>query len=113
MFLGRSVTQHKNMGDDTARIIDEEVRMFIDRNYDRAKLLLTDNIDILHTMAAALIKYETIDSHQIDELMAGRDAPPPSDWDDNIETPTDKGSGSSKVREAKGDGSIGGPASQH
>ena len=112
VFLGRSVTQHKNMGDDTARIIDEEVRNFIDRNYERARTLLTDNINILHNMAKALIKYETIDARQIDELMAGHDAPPPQDWDDSIETPP-TGGGSSKTRDIKGDGSIGGPASQH
>jgi cell division protease FtsH len=113
VFLGRSVTQHKNMGDDTARIIDEEVRNFIDRNYERARTLLTENISILHNMAKALIKYETIDAHQIDELMAGHDAPPPQDWDDGMETPSDPGSGSTKARDIKGDGSIGGPASQH
>ena len=113
VFLGRSVTQHKNMGDDTARIIDEEVRNFIDRNYERARTLLKENISILHNMAKALIKYETIDAHQIDELMAGHDAPPPQDWDDSMETPSDPGSGSAKTRDIKGDGSIGGPASQH
>jgi len=113
VFLGRSVTQHKNMGDDTARIIDEEVRQFIDRNYERARTLLTENINILHNMARALIKYETIDARQIDELMAGHEAPPPQDWDDSMEIPPDPGGGPSKTRDAKGDGTIGGPASQH
>jgi cell division protease FtsH len=113
VFLGRSVTQHKNMGDDTARIIDEEVRSFIDRNYERARTLLTENIKILHNMAKALIKYETIDAGQIDELMAGHEAPPPKDWDEHLDTPVDPGGGSSKARDIKGDGSIGGPASQH
>ena len=113
VFLGRSVTQHKNMGDDTARIIDEEVRSFIDRNYERARTLLTENINILHNMAKALIKYETIDAGQIDELMAGHEAPPPKDWDEHLDTPVDPGGGSSKARDIKGDGSIGGPASQH
>ncbi len=113
VFLGRSVTQHKNMGDDTARIIDEEVRSFIDRNYERARTLLTENIKILHNMSKALIKYETIDADQINELMAGREAPPPKDWDEHLDTPVDPGGGSSKAKDIKGDGSIGGPASQH
>jgi cell division protease FtsH len=89
------------------------VRSFIDRNYERARTLLTENINVLHNMAKALIKYETIDAGQIDELMAGREAPPPKDWDEQMEPPVDPGNGSSKARDIKSDGSIGGPASQH
>ncbi|KEY91604.1 ATP-dependent zinc metalloprotease [Candidatus Photodesmus blepharus] len=69
VFLGRSVTQTKHMSDDTARLIDDEVRKVIDRNYDRAKRILENNMDIMHAMKDALIKYETIDSGQIDDLM--------------------------------------------
>src|SRR5210317_943335 len=61
VFLGRSVTQHKNMGDDTARIIDQEIRSLIDSNYERAETILKERMDILHAMTDALIKYETID----------------------------------------------------
>jgi cell division protease FtsH len=82
VFLGHSVTQHKNVSDDTAHAIDEEIRAFIDRNYQRAKDLLTSNRDKLEMMAAALIKFETITAEQIREIMKGKEPPPPKDWDD-------------------------------
>jgi cell division protease FtsH len=80
VFLGHTVTQRKEISDDTAHIIDQEVRAVIDRNYVRAKTLLTDNLNILHLMAEALIKYETIDNDQIEEIMAGKPPSPPADW---------------------------------
>ncbi|RDD83743.1 ATP-dependent zinc metalloprotease FtsH [Dyella tabacisoli] len=80
VFLGRSVTQHKNVSNETARKIDEEVRDILDRAYARTKQLLTDNIDKLHVMAETLLQYETIDAHQIDDIMAGREPGPPADW---------------------------------
>ena len=112
VFLGRSVTQHKNLGDDTARIIDEEVRNFIDRNYERAETILKENTNILHMMADALMKYETIDSAQIDALMEGKEPPPPEDWTDTGTSPKDSGGGPG-TRKTKADGPIGGPASEH
>jgi cell division protease FtsH len=112
VFLGRSVTQHKNLGDDTARIIDEEVRNFIDRNYERAETILKENMNILHMMAEALMKYETIDTAQIDALMEGKVPPPPEDWTDTGPTPKDSGGGAS-AKKPKADGPIGGPASEH
>jgi cell division protease FtsH len=114
VFLGRSVTQHKNLGDDTARIIDEEIRSLIDTNYERAKTLLKEHLEVLHTMTDALMKYETIDAGQIDALMAGKDVPAPKDWidmdddDDTSGSTTDK-----KAKKDSGDGTIGGPAGQH
>ncbi|WP_243040961.1 ATP-dependent zinc metalloprotease FtsH [Dyella sedimenti] len=86
VFLGRSVTQHKNVSDETARKIDEEVRSILDRAYSRTKQLLTDNIEKLHVMADALLQYETIDAHQIDDIMAGRIPGPPADWSKNSTT---------------------------
>lgn len=80
VFLGRSVTQHKNISDDTARMIDAEIRDIIDRNYERAKKILMDDIDKLHAMAKALMKYETIDSKQIDDIMKGDEPQPPAEW---------------------------------
>jgi len=113
VFLGRSITQHKNMGDDTARIIDEEIRAFIDRNYERAETILKENINILHMMSDALMKYETIDAAQIDALMEGKVPPPPKDWTDvSDDEPNDSG-GAAKSADKKSDGSIGGPAGQH
>jgi cell division protease FtsH len=114
IFLGRSVTQHKNIGDDTARIIDEEIRAFIDRNYARAEKLLKENLDVLHTMTDALMKYETIDAAQIDALMEGKEPPPPKDWtdtDDDSSNNSDSGATASKDKSS--DSSIGGPAGQH
>ncbi|MCW9048117.1 MAG: ATP-dependent zinc metalloprotease FtsH [Gammaproteobacteria bacterium] len=115
VFLGRSVTQHKNLADDTARVIDEEIRDFIDRNYKRAEDILNENLDILHSMSDALMKYETIDTAQIDQLMAREKVSPPKDWSDND---NNSGASSSSTKEEskkedKGDGSIGGPASLH
>jgi cell division protease FtsH len=86
VFLGRAVTQHKNVSNETARKIDEEVRAILDRAYARTKQLLTDNIDKLHVMAEALLQYETIDAHQIDEIMAGRVPGPPADWTKSAST---------------------------
>ena len=80
VFLGRSVTQHKTVSEATARRIDEVVRTTIDAGYSRARQILTDNIGILHAMAAALMQYETIDREQIAAIMAGREPGPPSDW---------------------------------
>ncbi|WP_140908307.1 ATP-dependent zinc metalloprotease FtsH [Cognatiluteimonas lumbrici] len=80
VFLGRSVTQHKNVSDETARKIDEVVRDILDRAYGRTRQLLTENLDKLHAMAKLLLEYETIDVPQIDAIMEGRDPPPPMGW---------------------------------
>jgi cell division protease FtsH len=104
VFLGRSVTQHKQVSDGTAHTIDEEVRRLIDSNYTRAKNILESGVDKLHKMAEALIKYETIDDEQIKDIMAGREPKPPTDWDDTPAKPRERDSG---------DAPIGKPASQH
>ena len=80
VFLGRSVTQTKNVSDDTAHEIDREIRQVIERNYETAKSILVEKNDILHSMAEALIKYETIDAAQLARLM--RREPPglPENW---------------------------------
>ena len=83
VFLGRSVTQHKHMSDETAHAIDGEIREVIDRNYQRAKAILTEKMSVLHAMAQALMKYETIDKAQVDALMRGEEPPPPADWTDD------------------------------
>jgi len=87
IFLGRSVAKAKHMSDETARIIDEEVKLLIEINYSRARNILNENIDILHAMKEALIKYETIDAFQIDDLMKRREVRQPKGW---IETDTNK-----------------------
>jgi cell division protease FtsH len=117
VFLGHSVTQHKNVSDETAHAIDKEIRAIVDRNYERARKLLTDNLDKLHAMAEALIKYETIDSHQIDDIMKGREPRPPKDWG-KYEGPKSGagktgGEQTEKERKPADGGVIGGPAEQH
>ncbi|MDD1783906.1 ATP-dependent zinc metalloprotease FtsH [Enterovibrio sp. ZSDZ35] len=80
VFLGRSVTQSKHMSDETARLIDGEIRELIDRNYSRARKIIEENMDIMHAMKDALMKYETIDAAQIDDLMARRPVREPAGW---------------------------------
>ncbi len=110
VFLGRTVTQHKQVSDVTVHSIDEEVRAIIDRNYKRAKDLLESHLDELHAMSKALVKYETIDLSQIEEIMAGKEPSPPKDWDDTPDSSSNTGKPKS---EGENTGSIGGPASEH
>ncbi len=81
VFLGRSVSQNKEVSDRTAQQIDEEVRVIIDRNYQHAVQILTKNMDTLHLMAESLVKFETIDALQIQEIMSGKDPSPPEGWE--------------------------------
>ncbi|AWL11519.1 ATP-dependent zinc metalloprotease FtsH [Saliniradius amylolyticus] len=88
VFLGKSMSKASHMSDDTARAIDAEIKAVIDSNYERAYKILNENMDILHAMKDALMKYETIDAKQIDDLMARRDVRPPQDWDNDNDRPT-------------------------
>ena len=83
VFLGRSVTQHKQVSDITVKTIDEEVRRIIDQSYHDAAEILKTNIKRLHKMAAALIKYETLDENQIGDIMNDKEPKPPEGWDQN------------------------------
>ena len=109
VFLGRSVTQHKQVSDVTAHAIDEEVRRVIENNYQTARKILVDGNVQLHAMADALMKYETIDEEQLKDIMAGRAPKPPAGWDDSL-------GGSNKPPKAPTEGTpgpIGSPAGQH
>ncbi|MCP8465422.1 ATP-dependent zinc metalloprotease FtsH [Pseudomonas sp. ZM23] len=113
VFLGRSAgSQHSNVSGETAKMIDQEVRRIIDDCYGTAKRLLEENRDKLDMMADALMKYETIDADQIDDIMAGRIPREPRDWQGG-------NSGSSgSAPSARDDGGrqenpIGGPAGEH
>ena len=106
------MTQHKQVSDDTANAIDEEVRRIIDINYKRAQKILKDKVDILHAMAKSLIKYETIDQGQIKEIMEGREPSPPADWEDNVEPKSPDG-GSEAAEADSAAGKIGEPAQEH
>lgn len=97
VFLGRSVTKNKHMSEDTVKLIDQEIRDFIDRNYARAKQLIEENMDILHAMKDCLMQYETIDAKQIDDLMARRDVRPPEHWEPKDKKPQAPGSGGAAV----------------
>jgi cell division protease FtsH len=119
VFLGHSVTQHKTVSDETTHLIDKEVRNVIDRNYERAKDILTENMDKLHMMADALMKFETIDADQIADIMEGRPPRPPKQWDSDASKPPSTG-GESPVTPAPeaeagkpAGGRIGGPAGEH
>ncbi|RKZ98334.1 MAG: ATP-dependent zinc metalloprotease FtsH [Gammaproteobacteria bacterium] len=122
VFLGRSVTQHKSVSDETAHIIDEEIRSFIDSNYERSEQILKDNLDKLHAMTDALMKYETIDRDQIDDIMAGKTPREPKGWSDIDSSSPDDGSSASSDKKSdseteqkkdSSDDSIGGTADQH
>jgi cell division protease FtsH len=115
VFLGHSVTQHKNVSGETANLIDAEIKAIVDRNYEKAETILTTNMDKLHMMADALIKYETIDEKQIADIMSGREPRPPADWSDKTPPSTPKAEASDKKKETKteSDSSIGNPAGEH
>jgi cell division protease FtsH len=112
VFLGHTVTQHKMVSDETAHVIDEEIRAIVDRNYERATQILNDNIEKLHLMAEALIKYETIDSHQIGDIMTGKPPRPPQDTTD-VQAKPPRSGGEIPAKDDKVPGKIGGPAGEH
>ena len=77
VFLGRSVTTHQNMSEETLKAVDKEVRDIIDQQYALARRLLEENRDKVEAMAKALLEWETIDADQILDIMAGRPPRPP------------------------------------
>ena len=105
VFLGRSVTQHKQVSDITVKTIDEEVRRIIDQSYHDAAKILKTNIKRLHKMAEALIKYETLDENQIGDIMNDKEPKPPEGWDQSDVSSDDDG----KKRDTK----LGDHATQH
>ena len=113
-YLGRSGGGAGNVSGETAKLIDQEIRDIIDECYATATKILHDNRDKLEAMALALMKYETIDSDQIDDIMSGREPREPKDW---------TGGGSAgkppaadvepKPEAGRPDAPIGGPAGEH
>ncbi|MDH3512020.1 MAG: ATP-dependent zinc metalloprotease FtsH [Gammaproteobacteria bacterium] len=111
VFLGRSVTQHKQVSDDTAYAIDQEIRHIVDANYERAQQILLEKRPALEMMADALMKYETVDESQLKDIMLGKEPQPPEGWDDD-HTPESKVEGTDAKK--KDDPPLGGkPAEQH
>lgn len=80
VFLGHSITRHKEISEATFSVVDTEVRGLIERNYVRAEKILKENLDKLHAMAEALLKYETIGTDQIEDVMANRQVREPANW---------------------------------
>ncbi|MFA5678802.1 MAG: ATP-dependent zinc metalloprotease FtsH [Pseudomonas sp.] len=119
VFLGRSAgSQSSNVSAETARMIDEEVRRIIDESYATAKRLLEENRDKLDVMAEALMKYETIDLEQINDIMSGKPVREPKGWtDDDRRGPGAAAPSSDDAvdtsEEPRDDGIIGGPAGEH
>ena len=122
VFLGKSSSKSNPMSGNTVETIDEEIRLLIDRNYERAEVILKENMDILHAMSEALLKYETIDVGQIDLLMERKEPGPPADWDgDDSQGGTtnastgDSGTPEPKSSDEEDDGPIddGAPSSLH
>jgi cell division protease FtsH len=105
VFLGRSVTQHKSVSDDTAHTIDEEIRRIVDSNYEVAKKVLTENREKLDMMAKSLMKYETVDESMLKEIMEGNEPTPPEDWD--APEPPAAPSDGTDAKKSKGGPSIG------
>ena len=93
VFLGRQVTKHKHISDDTFNKVDSEIRIINDTNYDIAYKILDKNRDILDSMAAALVEFETIDTGQIDDLMARKPMREAAEVVDSDEASSDLGTG--------------------
>lgn len=120
-FLGRSAGQsHTVYSPETAQRIDEEVRSIIDDCYETARRLLIENRDKLEMMADALMRYETIDRYQIDDIMAGKTPRPPQGWNGpGGNAPSDEPTATASPAAGDNDGGrrpgegIGGPAGEH
>lgn len=102
VFLGRQVSNRKEVSDATNHLIDSEVRHIVDDNYAAAEQILRDKMSILHLMADALIKYETIDEAQLADLMQGKVPNPPEGWEDDGKgsTPSGKATSANKDESA-------------
>jgi cell division protease FtsH len=113
-YLGRSAGGGKSISGSTSSVIDEEVRRIVDECYQRATDILVENRDKLEAMTQALMTYETIDAHQIDDIMEGKAPRKPENWDDDQPS---AGSGDTEEKEedkkTDGDSSVGGPLGEH
>jgi cell division protease FtsH len=108
VFLGRDVTTHQNLSDQTAQQVDNEIRRIIDEQYDRARKIIEDNRDKIEVMAAALLEWETIDANQINEIMAGKKPTPPQSGGSS-----DGSGGKPEAPQAQSGPNLDTPASEH
>jgi cell division protease FtsH len=91
VFLGRQVTTHQNMSEETMKAVDKEVRAIIDMQYALARRLLEENRDKVEAMTKALLEWETLDADQIHDIMAGKPPRPPKPVAPKVPPPTDSG----------------------
>ena len=77
VFLGRDVSTHRNLSDDTAQKVDRETTRIIEEQYSRARKVIEDNREKVEVMAKSLMEWETLDASQIDDIMAGKHPKPP------------------------------------
>jgi cell division protease FtsH len=108
VFLGYSVNRQRNMSNETAQAIDKEIRRIVDQGYHRARTVLTDHLDQLHSLASALLEYETLSGEEIKKVVAGE----PIDRGGAAEKPRVPTTGSSIPTTRKPRGGIGGAAPQ-
>ncbi len=113
VFLGRSSGRGSSVSAETARLIDDEVRAVIDGNYEQAEQALRDNLDKLHAMAQALMKFETIDAEQVADIMEGREPREPKGWNDSGSGSSGSNAKPQPAAEPRADKPLGGPAGEH
>jgi cell division protease FtsH len=101
VFLGRSVTKTTSMSEETMQKVDSEVRRIIDQQYALARKLIEDNQDKMHAMAKALLEWETIDSEQLDDIIAGKEPRPPKDWTPRVPPASGGDSGAGGIPSVK------------
>jgi len=101
VFLGRTSAKSLHMSDETAKTIDEEIKSVVNRNYQRAEDLIKENLDVLHAMKDCLMKYETIDALQIDDLMARTSVRAPAGWENKDSSNSNSDSSNGKSEEVK------------
>ena len=110
VFLGRDVTTHRNLSEATAQKVDAEITRIVSEQYARARKILEDNKEKVEKMAKALIEWETLNSHQIDDIMASKDPRPPEDLDDKPKKP---GKPKAQAKPSRIKPRIDKPASEH
>jgi ATP-dependent metalloprotease FtsH len=91
VFLGKEIATHQDYSEQTAVVIDQEVRKIVERAYEKAAQLLRDNVEKLHLLAATLLEREVLDGDEMDRLLKGGTLPPLDRKRDDVETPAPAG----------------------
>jgi cell division protease FtsH len=110
IFLGREISQHRDYSEQTAQTIDREIRDIIDRNYRRAREILTSNLKFLHALAEALLEHETVDGAEVDAIVRGEKIVRPAAVVQEDRTPGSTPTGTAPVGGAAGSASGAAPA---